>query len=100
MARKALPVTSCCVSGAFDRFRKDNPLIVRKKFEMKDVFFRKDHPETELFRAELAFDTQLYVLLVVLGIGMVWLFYKTVRGLEKRRVRSLEKAYLKAGRAD
>ena len=52
--------------AAFDRFRKDsNPLIVRKKFQMKDVYFRRDLPEREVFRCELAFDTELYVLLLI-----------------------------------
>ena len=65
-------------SAVFDRFRNDsnprwvenprwieNPLIVRKKFQMKDVYFRRDLPEREVFRCELAFDTELYVLLLI-----------------------------------
>lgn len=53
-------------SAAFDRFRNDsNPLMVRKKFQMKDVYFRRDLPEQEVFRCELAFDTELYVLLLI-----------------------------------
>lgn len=53
-------------SAAFDRFRNDsNPLMVRKKFQMKDVYFRHDLPEQELFRCELAFDTEVYVLLLI-----------------------------------
>ena len=63
---------------------------------MKDVFYRKDRPGRELLRVEAAFDTELYVLLIVLGIGTVWLFYRIVRGLEKRRVHCLEKAYLRS----
>jgi len=66
-------------SAAFDRFRNDcnpqwieNPLIVRKKFQMKDVYFRRDLPEQEVFRCELAFDTELYVLLLIAAALLSW----------------------------
>ena len=39
-----------------------NPLLVRKKFDMKDVYFRKDAPDVELFRFEMGGDMELWVL--------------------------------------
>lgn len=39
-----------------------NPLLVRKKFDMKDVYFRKDAPDVELFRFEMGGDVELWVL--------------------------------------
>ena len=85
-------------SAAFDRFRNDlnphwmeNPLLVRKKFQMKDVYFRRDLPEREVFRCELAFDTEMYVLLL---IGAAVLFFGICRfcsavsgARERRRIR-------------
>lgn len=86
-----LKTTACSVSEAYDRFRHDNPLLVRKKLQMKDVWFRRDQPDVELFRTELAFDVELYVILIAVLVGTVYLFYKIVRCMEQHRVRRLEK---------
>lgn len=96
---KMLKTTACSVSEAYDRFRNDNPLLMRKKFQMKDVWFRRDQPDVELFRTEIAFDVELYVILVALLAGTVCLFYKIVRCLERQRVRRLEKACCRAKKA-
>lgn len=77
-------------SAAFDRFKNDtNPLMVRKKFQMKDVYFRRDLPEQEVFRCELAFDTELYVLVLAAVALLVWLSCKLCRAgrAVKSRVR-------------
>ena len=66
------------VTSVFDHFKSDNPLLVRRKFQMKDVCFRKDHPEVELFRWEIAWDAELYVLLLVLTAACAFLVVKTV----------------------
>lgn len=92
VGKKMIQTTARSVSEAYDRFRNDNPLLMRKKFQMKDVWFRRDQPDTELFRTEIAFDVELYVILIALLAGAVYLFYKIVRCLERQRVRRLEKA--------
>lgn len=55
-------VRSC--HGAIDSFKCQNPLLVRKKFQMKDVYYRRDDPEKELFRCEFAFDTEQYLIVI------------------------------------
>ena len=73
-------------SAAFDRFRNDaNPLIVRKKFQMKDVYFRRDLPEREVFRCELAFETELYVLLLVAAALLLWIVCRMCRAVSNAR---------------
>ena len=72
--------------AAFDRFRNDaNPLIVRKKFQMKDVYFRRDLPEQEVFRCELAFDTELYVLLLIAAALLLWVVCRICRAVSNAR---------------
>ncbi len=67
-------------SAAFEHFKNDtNPLMVRKKFQMKDVYFRRDLPEQEVFRCELAFDTELYVLLLAAAALSVLLVCRLCR---------------------
>ncbi|MGN1345897.1 MAG: hypothetical protein ACI4V1_03875 [Eubacteriales bacterium] len=60
---KSLAKQAAAVTDGFKNFKNANPLMVRKKFQMKDVCFRRDFPEEEVFRCELAFDVELYVLL-------------------------------------
>ncbi len=75
-------------SAAFDRFKNDtNPLMVRKKFQMKDVYFRRDFPEQEVFRCELAFDTELYVLLLAAVALLVLLLCKLCRATRPKKCR-------------
>ncbi len=73
-------------SAAFDRFRNDaNPLIVRKKFQMKDVYFRRDLPEREVFRCELAFDTELYVLLLIVAAVLLFALCRLCSAVSRAR---------------
>lgn len=62
---------------------------------MKDVYFHKDFPEREVFRFEVAFDTEMYVLLLcgaaLLGLA-VCKIAKLAGASEKKR---LQRAYLK-----
>ncbi len=53
------------VSSAFARYKKGNPLMVRKKLYVKDVFFRRDDPDEELLKLELSWDMEWYLLLAV-----------------------------------
>lgn len=79
-------------SAAFDRFRNDskpgwieNPLMVRKKFQMKDVYFRRDLPEQEVFRCELAFDTELYVLLLIAAALLLCMICRLCSAVSRAR---------------
>ena len=71
--------TASHVSSALDRFRADDPLLVRRKFQMKDVCYRKDCPEAELFRWEIAWDAEFTVLLLVLAAAAALFLLKTAR---------------------
>ena len=63
----------------------ENPLIVRKKFQMKDVYYRRDLPEQEVFRCELAFDTELYVLLLAAAVLLLCVICKICRAVSNAR---------------
>ncbi len=71
------------MTSAFDGFRKDNPLLMRKKFQMKDVYFRKDDPDHEALRFELAFDLEFYVIIIA-AILAVLLFAAKIKKQAKR----------------
>ena len=63
-------------------------LLVRKKFAVKDVCYRKSQPDAELFRFELAFDAEMYMLLLLAaGIG-VWLTWRLARHRRKKHIPS------------
>jgi len=87
--RKCLPY--CSVSEAYDRFKKDNPLLMRKKFQMKDVFFRRNEPDRELLRWELAFDLEWYVLLIALRAVGVCVLCKIACLVKRGRIRRMDK---------
>ncbi len=53
-------------ASVYDGYKKQNPLLMRKKMSLSDTVYRKDEPERELFRFELSWDTELYVLLGIL----------------------------------
>lgn len=96
VGKKMIKTTTRSVSEAYDRFRNDNPLLMRKKFQMKDVWFRRDQPDVELFRTEIAFDVELYVIIIALLAGTAVLFYRIVRCLERQRIHRIERKYLRA----
>ena len=77
MAKNAL----CNLSGekltcAINQYKKDNPVIVRKKFQMKDTWFRRDEPDIEVFHIDVGFDVEMYVLLLVIVAVAVFFIYK------------------------
>ena len=71
----------------FSRMRKrylgGNPLLVRKKFSMKDVYFRKDDPDAELFRLELGFDWEFCAVAVALVLVLVFLMRRMAAGRKR-----------------
>ena len=66
-------------ASVYDGYKKQNPLMMRKKMSVKDVVYRKDEPDTELFRFEAAWDTELYALLAVLLCLVILGTYKLCR---------------------
>lgn len=69
--------------------------MVRKKFQMKDVYFRRDLPEQEVFRCELAFDTELYVLLLAAAALLVFVICKLCCAASHARIHRYEKRMCK-----
>ncbi|MBE6625971.1 MAG: hypothetical protein E7628_02145 [Ruminococcaceae bacterium] len=57
--------TTRAATTAVKKYKKSNPLLVRKKMALKEVYFRKNEPEREVFRLELAFDTEQYVIVAL-----------------------------------
>ena len=66
-------------------------LLVRKKFAMKDVCYRRSQPDVELFRWELAFDAEMYVLLLLMAGAGVWIAWHMSRCRKMhRKMREME----------
>lgn len=63
-------------ASVYDRYKKQDHLMIRKKMSVKDTVYRKDDPDTELFHLELAWDTELTVLLTVLLCLLILGMYK------------------------
>lgn len=99
MDKNIIKSTTHSVFSAYDRFKHDNPLMIRKKFEMKDVMFRHDQPDVEVFRTEIAFDVQLYFILIALLCTAVCIFLKITHYLEKKHLQSLQKRCHKSKKA-
>ncbi len=66
-------------ASVYDGYKKGNPLMMRKKMTMKDVVFRRDEPDREVFRMELAWDCELYILLAFLLLIVVFAAYKIAK---------------------
>ena len=65
---------------------------MRKKMEIKDVYFRKDEPDRDLLRFELAFDFEEYF---IIAAGVILLLI-VARGITKWSRRwETRKAYKK-----
>ena len=66
-------------ASVYDKYKKQNPLMMRKKISVKDTVYRKDDPAAELFRFELVYNAELYVLLVILICLVIFAVYKLCR---------------------
>lgn len=73
-------------ASAYRAYKKRNPLMIRKKLTAKDVVYRREEPDRELFRMEVAWDGELYVLLAVAVVAMAILCWK-VAGLFRKVAR-------------
>lgn len=69
------------------RWLDGNPVLTRKVFSMKDVCYRKDDPDTELFRFELGFDWEF----CAVAAAMVLVFVFLMRRMHTGRKRAAEK---------
>jgi len=71
------------MTSVYKDFRKHHcgkdALLVRKKFAMKDVCYRRNQPDVEVFRWELAFDAEMYVLLLLIAGAGIWFAWRLSR---------------------
>ena len=76
------------MTSLYDDFRKKHcakdALLVRKKFAMKDVCYRRNQPDCEVFRCELAFDVEMYVIFTMLAALGLWFAWRYARYRKKR----------------
>jgi len=63
-------------ASVYDNYKKQNPLMMRKKMSMEDIVFRKDDPDRELFHLSLSWDAEWYVILTVLILLFFFMGYK------------------------
>ena len=76
--------TSCKSSLVTDGTKENDPLVVRKKFEISDTFYRKSSPERALMKTEFSSDTEISVALLAC-IGAAAVLMCTVHCIRKRR---------------
>ncbi len=75
------------LQNAWNNFRESDPVVVRKSFSMKDVVYRKNSPECEIWRSEVHFDRDIYMIFLVLAVSGA-VTYVTARRLWKKCIRS------------
>ena len=71
------------IKSAWDNFRHSDPVVVRKSFSMKDVVYRKNTPDCEIWRSEVHFDRDIYMIFLVLAVSGA-VTYVAVRRLLKK----------------
>ena len=71
------------IKSAWDNFRHSDPGVVRKSFSMKDVVYRKNTPDCEIWRSEVHFDRDIYMIFLVLAVSGA-VTYVAVRRLLKK----------------
>jgi hypothetical protein len=70
-----------------ERYGGKNPLLVRKKIEMQDIYYRKKDPEKELLRIEMGCDTELWVLAFLASLVLFCLAWKIANIGKRMRIR-------------
>lgn len=68
---------------------------MRKKMEVKDVYFRKNEPDREVVRFELAFDFEQYFIVAAGAIILLVLLCKIAKWAKKREMKRAERARLR-----
>ncbi len=53
--------------NAWKTFKKSDPVMVRKSFSMKDTAYRKSTPGREVWHAEVSFEQDFYLALLILA---------------------------------
>ena len=98
MIGNAIKEASHAATSSVKNFKKSDPILVRKKMELKDVFYRKSEPKKELFRFEIAFDMEQYLVLVaaLCIFVMIWCSiakaaHKHARKIEAKKAAKLAK---------
>lgn len=66
---------------AFDSYKESDPLMIRKNVCIKDIAYRKNTPEREVWHAEIAFDHDFYAAVIVGAVGAIILFAAVKKGM-------------------
>lgn len=74
-----------------DRWGGKNPLLVKKKLEMQDIYYRRRDPDTELFRFEVAWNAELWVLAFGAALLFFLIAYRLSKMGERMRMRRLRR---------
>ena len=76
------------ISGVCDRLCSDNPLLMRKKVSMHDVYYKRDDPSRELVKFEFSFDLELYVIIITCAAALFILLWKAARCIARSRAKN------------
>ncbi len=93
MEHSTVKTTFDKASRVIDSYKESDPLLMRKKFSVKDVYFRRGCPEHEVFRFEIAFDTEIYVILAAVATGAICALCALAHCRKKRGEKRLLKKY-------
>ena len=87
----AIKEASRAATSSVNNFKKSDPILVRKKMEIKDVYYRKSEPKKELFRFELAFDAEQYAIVAVAICIIVMIWCCMAKAARKHTAKHAEK---------
>ncbi len=93
MSRNVIKDTSRAATSAVKTFVRSDPVLVRKKMEIKDVYYKKSEPKKELFRFELAFDTEQYFLVAAAVVLLLMMWCGMMKIARRRAVRKARKCH-------
>lgn len=69
-------------------YKKSDPIMLKKTFAMKDVFYRKNSPGHELWHTEVSFDYDFYFVALAAGVAataILMAFCRMCRSVRPRR---------------
>ena len=91
MIGNAIKEASHAATSSVNNFKKSDPILVRKKMELKDIYYRKSEPKKELFRFEIAFDTEQYLVIVAAVCIFVMLWCSIAKSAHKHAAKHATK---------
>ena len=75
--------TNQMMQNALNSLKKRDHIVVRKSFTMKDTVYKKNEPDCEMFHSEIAFDHDVYLMVLLLAVTGVITYAALCRIVKK-----------------